>query len=207
VSLTAAELEKLKGILIRMAQNIKGILQVTEKLMSVSDVEQRKMFWREIENTAAILDRIRREFVNEVLVFIARRQPLGRELLASHVLISIAYDVYRISRYCREIARIDSMLAPSSGLSTVANLSEAFREAEKAVEAALNDLIEFSPKRVGIVNEVDNRVDEAYKNVLLEVTSSTTVSREVAVKAIIMRHIERIVDHAQYIEQYLSELT
>jgi phosphate transport system protein len=165
------------------------------------------MFWREIENTAAILDRIRREFVNEVLVFIARRQPLGRELLASHVLISIAYDVYRISRYCREIARIDSMLAPSSGLSTVANLSEAFREAEKAVEAALNDLIEFSPKRVGIVNEVDNRVDEAYKNVLLEVTSSTTVSREVAVKAIIMRHIERIVDHAQYIEQYLSELT
>jgi phosphate transport system protein len=207
VSLTVAELEKLKGILIRMAQNIKGILQVTEKLMSVSDVEQRKMFWREIENTAAILDRIRREFVNEVLVFIARRQPLGRELLASHVLISIAYDVYRISRYCREIARIDSMLAPSSGLSTVANLSEAFREAEKAVEAALNDLIEFSPKRVGIVNEVDNRVDEAYKNVLLEVTSSTTVSREVAVKAIIMRHIERIVDHAQYIEQYLSELT
>jgi len=207
VSLTTAELEKLKGILIRMAQNIKGILQVTEKLMSVSDVEQRKMFWREIENTAAILDRIRREFVNEVLVFIARRQPLGRELLASHVLISIAYDVYRISRYCREIARIDSMLAPSSGLSTVANLSEAFREAEKAVEAALNDLIEFSPKRVGIVNEVDNRVDEAYKNVLLEVTSSTTVSREVAVKAIIMRHIERIVDHAQYIEQYLSELT
>jgi phosphate transport system protein len=205
--LTTAELEKLKGILIRMAQNIKGILQVTEKLMSVSDVEQRKMFWREIENTAAILDRIRREFVNEVLVFIARRQPLGRELLASHVLISIAYDVYRISRYCREIARIDSMLAPSSGLSTVANLSEAFREAEKAVEAALNDLIEFSPKRVGIVNEVDNRVDEAYKNVLLEVTSSTTVSREVAVKAIIMRHIERIVDHAQYIEQYLSELT
>lgn len=207
MSLTVAELEKLKGILIRMAQNIKGILQVTEKLMSVSDVEQRKMFWREIENTAAILDRIRREFVNEVLVFIARRQPLGRELLASHVLISIAYDVYRISRYCREIARIDSMLAPSSGLSTVANLSEAFREAEKAVEAALNDLIEFSPKRVGIVNEVDNRVDEAYKNVLLEVTSSTTVSREVAVKAIIMRHIERIVDHAQYIEQYLSELT
>ncbi|MCC6046119.1 MAG: hypothetical protein LM572_05010 [Ignisphaera sp.] len=207
MSLTTAELEKLKGILIRMAQNIKGILQVTEKLMSVSDVEQRKMFWREIENTAAILDRIRREFVNEVLVFIARRQPLGRELLASHVLISIAYDVYRISRYCREIARIDSMLAPSSGLSTVANLSEAFREAEKAVEAALNDLIEFSPKRVGIVNEVDNRVDEAYKNVLLEVTSSTTVSREVAVKAIIMRHIERIVDHAQYIEQYLSELT
>lgn len=207
MSLTVAELEKLKGILIRMAQNIKGILQVTEKLMSVSDVEQRKRFWREIENTAAILDRIRREFVNEVLVFIARRQPLGRELLASHVLISIAYDVYRISRYCREIARIDSMLAPSSGLSTVANLSEAFREAEKAVEAALNDLIEFSPKRVGIVNEVDNHVDEAYKNVLLEVTSSTTVSREVAVKAIIMRHIERIVDHAQYIEQYLSELT
>jgi len=189
-----------------MAQNIRKILQITKRLMEVEGFEQRKMFWREIEDTAIILDKIRRELVNETLVFIARRQPLGRELLSAHTLISIAYDVYRISRYCREIARIDSMLAPSSGLSTITSLSKAFEEAVKAVEAALDDLVEFSPRRVSTVNEIDNHTDEIYKNILLEITSSTTVSREMAVKALIMRHIERIVDHAQYIEQYLSEI-
>lgn len=206
MSLTATELERLKSILIHMAQNIRKILQITKRLMEVEGFEQRKMFWREIEDTAIILDKIRRELVNETLVFIARRQPLGRELLSAHTLISIAYDVYRISRYCREIARIDSMLAPSSGLSTITNLSKAFEEAVKAVEAALDDLVEFSPRRVSTVNEIDNHTDEIYKNILLEITSSTTVSREMAVKALIMRHIERIVDHAQYIEQYLSEI-
>jgi phosphate transport system protein len=206
LSLTATELERLKSILIHMAQNIRKILQITKRLMEVEGFEQRKMFWREIEDTAIILDKIRRELVNETLVFIARRQPLGRELLSAHTLISIAYDVYRISRYCREIARIDSMLAPSSGLSTITNLSKAFEEAVKAVEAALDDLVEFSPRRVSTVNEIDNHTDEIYKNILLEITSSTTVSREMAVKALIMRHIERIVDHAQYIEQYLSEI-
>jgi phosphate transport system protein len=206
LSLTATELERLKSILIHMAQNIRKILQITKRLMEVEGFEQRKMFWREIEDTAIILDKIRRELVNETLVFIARRQPLGRELLSAHTLISIAYDVYRISRYCREIARIDSMLAPSSGLSTLTSLSKAFEEAVKAVEAALDDLVEFSPRRVSTVNEIDNHTDEIYKNILLEITSSTTVSREMAVKALIMRHIERIVDHAQYIEQYLSEI-
>ena len=206
MSLTATELERLKSILIHMAQNIRKILQITKRLMEVEGFEQRKMFWREIEDTAIILDKIRRELVNETLVFIARRQPLGRELLSAHTLISIAYDVYRISRYCREIARIDSMLAPSSGLSTITSLSKAFEEAVKAVEAALDDLVEFSPRRVSTVNEIDNHTDEIYKNILLEITSSITVSREMAVKALIMRHIERIVDHAQYIEQYLSEI-
>uniref|UniRef100_A0A7J2U2K0 PhoU domain-containing protein n=1 Tax=Ignisphaera aggregans TaxID=334771 RepID=A0A7J2U2K0_9CREN len=206
MSLTATELERLKSILIHMAQNIRKILQITKRLMEVEGFEQRKMFWREIEDTAIILDKIRRELVNETLVFIARRQPLGRELLSAHTLISIAYDVYRISRYCREIARIDSMLAPSSGLSTITSLSKTFEEAVKAVEAALDDLVEFSPRRVSTVNEIDNHTDEIYKNILLEITSSTTVSREMAVKALIMRHIERIVDHAQYIEQYLSEI-
>lgn len=206
MSLTATELERLKSILIHMAQNIRKILQITEKLIEIDEVEQRKNIWREIEDIASILDRIRGEFVNEVLVFIARRQPLGRELLSAHALISIAYDVYRISRYCREIARIDSMLAPSSGLNTITNLSKIFKEAIKAVEAALDDLLEFSPKRVNIVNEVDVQIDEIYKNALLGISSNVVISREEAVKALIMRHIERIVDHAKYIEQYLSEV-
>uniref|UniRef100_A0A7J3Z909 PhoU domain-containing protein n=1 Tax=Ignisphaera aggregans TaxID=334771 RepID=A0A7J3Z909_9CREN len=207
MSLTATELERLKSILIHKVHHIKRVLQVTEKLIAVSDVKQREELWKEVEDMSAILERVRMEFVNEVLVFMARRQPLGRELLTAHILISIAYDVYRISRYCREIARIDSMLASSSsGLSTVANLSEAFKEAVKAIEAALSDLVEFSPRRTNIVKEIDTRIDDVYKSVLLEITSSTTVSRDMAVKALIMRHIERMVDHAQYIEQYLSEL-
>jgi phosphate transport system protein len=206
LSLTVVELERLKSILIHMAKNIENILYTTKKLMEVNDDSEREKTWQEIENTSVNLETIRREFVNEVLIFIARRQPLGRELLLANALISIAYDMYRISRYCREIARIDSMLPLSSKLNTIRNLQTIFEEAIKAVEASLNDLIDFTPKRSNIVKEIDNNVDEIYREIIQEVTTNSVVPREKAVKALIMRHIERIVDHAQYIEQYLSSI-
>jgi phosphate transport system protein len=206
LSLTVTELERLKSILIHMAKNIENILYTTKKLMEVNDDSEREKTWQEIENTSVNLETIRREFVNEVLIFIARRQPLGRELLLANALISIAYDMYRISRYCREIARIDSMLPLSSKLNTIRNLQTIFEEAIKAVEASLNDLIDFTPKRSNIVKEIDNNVDEIYREIIQEVTTNSVVPREKAVKALIMRHIERIVDHAQYIEQYLSSI-
>ena len=206
MSLTVTELERLKSILIHMAKNIENILYTTKKLMEVNNDSEREKTWQEIENTSVNLETIRREFVNEVLIFIARRQPLGRELLLANALISIAYDMYRISRYCREIARIDSMLPLSSKLNTIRNLQTIFEEAIKAVEASLNDLIDFTPKRSNIVKEIDNNIDEIYREIIQEVTTNSVVPREKAVKALIMRHIERIVDHAQYIEQYLSSI-
>jgi len=206
LSLTVTELERLKSILIHMAKNIENILYTTKKLMEVNNDSEREKTWQEIENTSVNLETIRREFVNEVLIFIARRQPLGRELLLANALISIAYDMYRISRYCREIARIDSMLPLSSKLNTIRNLQTIFEEAIKAVEASLNDLIDFTPKRSNIVKEIDNNIDEIYREIIQEVTTNSVVPREKAVKALIMRHIERIVDHAQYIEQYLSSI-
>ncbi|MEM2398230.1 MAG: PhoU domain-containing protein, partial [Ignisphaera sp.] len=160
----------------------------------------------EIDNSASLLERIRKEFVNEVLVFIARRQPLGKELLVAHTLIGIAYDVYRISRYCREIARIDSMLNPASSLSDVEDIKGVFSEAVKAVEISLNDLISLEPINEATVIEIDNKVDEYYKKLLKEVVLRDSVDRLTALKILIMRHIERIVDHANYIENYLKTL-
>jgi phosphate transport system protein len=189
-----------------MIQRLKSVMYATQRLIETSELEERRRLWSEIENTVILLDELREQFINEVLLFIAQEQPLGRDLLVSHVLLGIAYDALRISRYCREIARIDSMLAPTSGLNNIVSLSHTFKRAIEAVEASLHDLEEFNTRRKNIVAEIDRYIDEVYKTTLLEVTSSSTVQRELALKALLMRHIERIVDHAQYIEQYLEKL-
>jgi phosphate transport system protein len=189
-----------------MTQRLKSVVYATQRLIETSELEERRRLWSEIENTVILLDELREQFINEVLLFIAQEQPLGRDLLVSHVLLGIAYDALRISRYCREIARIDSMLAPTSGLNNIVSLSHTFKRAIEAVEASLHDLEEFNTRRKNIVAEIDRYIDEVYKTTLLEVASSNTVQRELALKALLMRHIERIVDHAQYIEQYLEKL-
>ena len=165
-----------------------------------------KRIWQEIDEATMILDKIRREFVTEVLVFMARRQPLGKELLSAYALINIIYDIYRVSRYCREIARIDSMLAPASSIAIIQNISKIFEKALKALEVAISDLIDFMPRGIEIVNKIDEEIDKEYQEVLRIIVSEDNVSREKAIKALIMRHIERIVDHAQYLEQHLLEV-
>ncbi|MEM0005792.1 MAG: PhoU domain-containing protein [Ignisphaera sp.] len=202
----AAELERLKSIILHMASHIRDIVSKTSKLFKEIDMDSRRGIWEEIDSTSAMLDRIRKEFVNEVLVFMARRQPLGKELLISHTLISIAYDVYRISRYCREIARIDSVLAPQFSVANIRVVGDAFEEATRAVERALDDLVRLKPTNENIVVEIDGRVDKLYNTLLVDVSSRDSVDRMTALGILVMRHIERIVDHANYIERYLKDL-
>uniref|UniRef100_A0A7J3JTN5 PhoU domain-containing protein n=1 Tax=Ignisphaera aggregans TaxID=334771 RepID=A0A7J3JTN5_9CREN len=204
--LMAAELERLKSIILHMASHIRDIVSKTSKLFKEIDMDSRRGIWEEIDSTSAMLDRIRKEFVNEVLVFMARRQPLGKELLISHTLISIAYDVYRISRYCREIARIDSVLAPQFSVANIRVVGDAFEEATRAVESALDDLVRLKPTNENIVVEIDGRVDKLYNTLLVDVSSRDSVDRMTALGILVMRHIERIVDHANYIERYLKDL-
>lgn len=189
-----------------MTLRVRNTLHATQRLIETSELDERRRLWSEIKDTVVLLDELRGQFIDEVLLFIAQEQPLGRDLLISHVLLSITYDALRISRYCREIATIDSMLAPTSGLYNLVDLPHTFKKVVEAVEAALLDLEEFNPRRKNSVAEIDRYIDEVYKNTLLEVASSNTVRRELALKALLMRHIERIVDHIQYIEQHLEKL-
>ncbi|MCS7111500.1 MAG: PhoU domain-containing protein [Ignisphaera sp.] len=200
------ELERLKSILLHMTSHINRVVDATAKLFRESNLDKRKEMWREIDETSALLEKIRRDFVNEVLIFMARRQPLGRELLIAHTLINIAYDVYRISRYCREIARIDFMLAPDSGVAAIQGFDSVFGEAANAVRNALNDLTGFKPSNEQIIAEIDSRIDERYKSLLKIVSMKDSVGRIEALGILVMRHIERIVDHANYIEGYLKDI-
>lgn len=206
MSFMVKDLIKLREIVSRMAQQALNSAEVTRELFTTSDLSVREHIWRSINNASSVLEVLKDEVVVEILSYIARYQPLGRELRVIRTLINVAYDIYRISRYCREIARIDSLLAPESGVYSVDGLGNLFDEVLKALDAAFNDLNELSSKRSKLVREVDNLIDAEYMKVLKEVTSSSIVTKEKAVKALLMRHIERIVDHAGYIESYVTDL-
>lgn len=200
----SGEVEKLKSMLLGMARRVKEAVEETRILFTELDPEKRKRSCEKVEGLSLELDRIRRGIVDEVLTFIARRQPLGRDLLVAHAVISIAYDMYRISRYCREIAKIDLLLAPEAGLAQIEGLARVFDEALAAVGYIINDISEFKPVSEGAIVKLDEAVDEEYRDVIKRVASSNTVDRGTALKLLIMRHIERIVDHVCYVENHLK---
>ncbi|MEM1693409.1 MAG: hypothetical protein QW456_04285, partial [Ignisphaera sp.] len=72
--------------------------------------------------------------------------------------------------------------------------------------SALDDLVRLKPTNENIVVEIDGRVDKLYNTLLVDVSSRDSVDRMTALGILVMRHIERIVDHANYIERYLKDL-
>ncbi|MEM2025072.1 MAG: PhoU domain-containing protein [Desulfurococcaceae archaeon] len=207
MKLSSEGLLRIRGALLRMAKLTE---ESTDKIYALfsSDINlnEREKAWDEIKEISIILENLRKEIVTEVLVFIARRQPLGLELREAQIIISITYDMYRISRYCREIAKIDMLMMPGSSISRIQELQSTFALAASAVKAIVGDIDKLNPLSEEVLLNIEREVDERYGRVLKEITKSETVSREVACKALLMRHIERIVDHTLYIEQYLKEL-
>ncbi|MEM4061280.1 MAG: PhoU domain-containing protein [Desulfurococcaceae archaeon] len=201
------ELQRIKDTLLKMARLTgESIDKVNSLFMINGDLEFRRKTWDEINEITVILENLRKELVTEVLVFIARRQPLGLELREAQIIISIAYDLYRISRYCKEMAKIDMLMMPESNVSRIEDIKRIINMATYIVKSIVKDIEELKPLSESTVLSIDYEVDNEYSKVLKEVATRELVSRETACKALLMRHIERIVDHVVYIEQYLKEL-
>ncbi len=203
--LTSEELRLAMSIMHRMSRYVEDVMKETGKLFTLHDLNERKMVWEEVENIASMLEEARRDLIYRVLMYIVKAQPLGRDLITAYVLINIAYDLYRVSRYCREISKIDQLLAPKQGLADL-GLSDLFSMAVDAVKAALEDLERQEPTNMKYVREIDSLVDSTYKETLRKTLSQASVPGIKTLGLLVVRHVERIVDHAHYIEQYLVEL-
>lgn len=200
------ELENLVHVVHKMARIIEKVMIKTWELSISRDKDSRELVWRELDELSRTLEEMRKEVVHSTLMYVARVQPLGKDLLTAYVLINVAYDIYRISRYCREIARVDNLLIPTL---TVADfgLRELFEKAVEAISCLVSDLIELKPANKECVEQVDTFVDGIYAEALKNILVTRSMPGYEALKLLIVRHIERIVDHAVYVERYLEELS
>jgi len=172
-----------------------GLLKRTLNLVTARDPEEREKLLREIEDEVALLDVLKRSSTEAILVFTVRYQPLGRDFKWVHALLGVVYDMFRVGRYCREIAIADRYISRLSDES-LGGLREAVELAIEAYENAYRAFFEGCSSCVDVVKEIDSRVDSLYLGLLKELGSVEVVPTTVVAKTLVLRHIERIVDHA-----------
>ena len=154
-----------------------------------------------IENLSSTLDILRHEAFIRALLFIAKFQPLGRQLQFVEAFMDVCYDVYRISRYCREIGRVDSIVGNLAS-EHFRDLYNGLRWAKSMVELAVQSFIENNKEYAKRVLEMDSRLDKLYESHLERLASVESVPSYYAAKIVVARHVERIGDHATYIASY-----
>lgn len=139
----------------------------------------------------------RDQLVNNILVYVARAQPLGANLIEASNLLYLAYDMYRFARYAREILIADrrGVKLSTPGLREI--IEPALRLAIEAVENAYKVYFEGRSECIDSLRKLGKESDELYMRQLEKIASSPLLKNTEAVALLVLRHVERIVDHAE----------
>jgi len=183
-----------------MYHNLDKLYELVHK--TLSDTVERIRRWEpaNLDDTIYLVESMMTVIEEHATFFIAKHQPLGPELFEAKSLIRVSYDLYRISRYCREINRVIEYMKCEG------KKFEASKDTLEAAELTVK-MLEYSYKayRTGDdrlrsqVSGMDDKIDKTYTDALQHVASAETLTPLEVADLLIVRHLERIADHAVYI--------
>jgi phosphate transport system protein len=144
--------------------------------------------------------RILREEVSGLAIeILARYQPLASDLRFIKSCIDIAYDLARFGRYAYDISLTPEWFGDLSHC----NFDISLKMAQKAVtmiEKSMNAFINKDAELAKTLPTDDDIIDHEWKSVIINMLKNGKIKRECALAiTLLVRHIERIADHACYI--------
>ncbi|MDK2870053.1 MAG: phosphate transport system protein [Pyrococcus sp.] len=175
-------------------EQLKKLLREMGKEAIKSLESARKSLRGELNSAVEISSKLhilRNEVLDIATELLIRYSPVAGDLRFIQSSIDVSYDLYRISRYAMEIERtVKIVKAEESDI-----LKEGFELTIEAVKTAIKAFENLDEVLAGKLLEIDNRVDELYIISLKNLKDQTSSP----VEALIMRHLERISDHAKEI--------
>jgi phosphate transport system protein len=142
---------------------------------------------------------LREETSSLAVEILARYQPLAGDLRFVKACIDIAYDLSRFGRYAYDISLTPKWIGGISQCDFKASMEMA----EKALAMIRKSLLAFRNRDAELAKSLpidDDVIDHTYEETLTKILSDGQVGKHCALAiALLMRHIERIADHACYI--------
>ncbi|WP_298191768.1 phosphate signaling complex protein PhoU [Metallibacterium sp.] len=195
------ELSRLKGELGRMGQI--AVAQI-EASMDVLERRDSRAAERVILNDEAI-DQLEVSVSHDVLLLLARRQPMARDLREVMAALRIAADIERIGDYAANVAKRSMALNLSAPIAPAANLPALTETAVELVRDVLVAYREGDAELARLVWERDVELDALYTSLFRELLTymmedprNITPATHVLFMA---KNIERIGDHATNIAE------
>jgi len=146
---------------------------------------------------------LREELYTQVFEEIARYRPVGNALWYYTLILDMAYDYYRIARYCWEIGRVMKVFGRV----------EVGGDVEKMISEMLNELSDFTRKvlsgRLELIDankllELEERSDERYLTTLKELAEKDRFTKSDVINVLVLRHVERMLDHMEYLARKIK---
>lgn len=143
------------------------------------------------------IETIRREAGNLAIEILARYQPVAKDLRLVSSVMDVCYDYYRVARYAAEIVRTLGIAATPGCKLPVAE--KAGRTVAEMLAKATRAFLDTDTELAREAMRLDAEIDRVYVEALKALKSSEQVPLCQALEALVLRHLERIADHATYI--------
>jgi phosphate transport system protein len=141
---------------------------------------------------------LREELYTQVFEEIARYRPVGNALWYYTLILDMAYDYYRIARYCWEVGRVMKVFERVEVGSDIENMiSEMLNELSDFTRKVLNGRLESID--ADKLLELEEMSDERYLTTLKELAEKDRVTKNDVINVLVLRHVERMLDHVEYL--------
>ena len=196
-------LKQLEQDVLRMGALVEESFRLSHQAL----FEQQLDAAQKIKQLEVEIDRFYRHIEQECSSFLTLQAPVAQDLRLLSAIMQLVRDLERIGDYAQDLGEIAIKLTrypPHILLSEMAAISY---QAQHMLDISLRALIQLDPKAGAKVKTMDDVVDDAYDylyNKLAFQRDIKGVVEPILLLALVIRHLERMADHATNIAQRVS---
>lgn len=171
------------------------------------------LFARDLSAAEAIplldkqIDRFYRQIESECVMLMTLQAPAAMDSRLLGAFMQLVRDLERIGDYAQDISEIAVQLFPYPPHPCMAEIEEMSHQARAMLATSLVALADLDAEVGQRIKELDSIVDDAYHNlyhILANQRDIKGVVEPLLLMALLIRHLERMADHATNIGQRVS---
>lgn len=196
-------LKRLGREVLRMGALVERSFRLSHQALFAKDLQAA----REIKGLDEKIDRYYREIERDCATLMTLQRPVARDLRLLNSFMHLVRDLERIGDYAEDLAELAIKLFPYPTHSCICEVETMSHDAQVMLASSLEALANLDALAGQTVKQMDDKVDDAYDAVYqtLAVTRDIQgVVEPILLIALVIRHLERMADHATNIGQRVS---
>jgi len=153
------------------------------------------------------IDRYYRQIESDCSILMTLQSPVAQDLRLLSAFMQLVRDLERIGDYAKDLTEIAIKLLAYPPHSCLAEISDMSHHAQLMLAVSLVALTELDADAGEKVKKLDDTVDDAYDSLYHTLAFQRDIKgvvEPIVLLALVIRHLERMADHATNIAQRVS---
>lgn len=196
-------IRRLQGDILRMGALVEHSFRLSHQALFARNLAAAE----EVPLLDKQIDQFYRQIELECSALLTLQAPVAQDLRLLSASMQLVRDLERIGDYAEDLAEIAIKLFPYPAHSCVPQIEIMSHRAQAMLAASLVALVDLDAQGGRAVKRLDDAVDTAYKKVYQTLAAERDIKgvvEPILLLALVIRHLERMADHATNIGQRVA---